>query len=174
MSETQVETQATHETAPTLDQKYKSIEDAVLEIQKLKDENAKRRIQERDSKEYIKQVEDATAERLKSLENKLKLANLAKEGITEEEHVELYDFYISKNLSESDALKKVKLTFFKTNEATPAQTQAPKGFVGKSSKAADQNIDMPASFHELSISQKRYLLENNPEKYNELLLKFKN
>ncbi len=155
--------------------RYKNIEEATGEINKLKEENIKRRWREKESQELIKKMEEENAVRFSTLEKQLRDAKLAKHGIEKQEEVELFEFYSSvKNLNEADAIEKVKSVF--KNETAQPQPQLGRqqtGFVGKTSTVPNTAYEYPSEFGKLSTTQKIKLLEENPQKYNEMLIKFK-
>lgn len=154
-----------------------------LEIKKLRDENARRRLKEKETADKLKELNDNYAkknEQIESIQKELKEAKLAKHGI-EGEAYELYSFYESKGLTESEAIEKVKSILPSAVSSQQKSTLTPKhisqnnqtGILGKQNISAKIEPIVPTSFSKMKLHEKIRLLQDNPSLYHKLLREFK-
>lgn len=150
-----------------------------IEIKKLRDENARRRLKEKETADKLKELNDNYAkknEQIELIQKELKEAKLAKHGI-EGEAYELYSFYESKGLTELESIEKVKSIFkpivSEKSTLTSKQVSQPTGILGKQNFNTKVEPAVPTSFSKMKLHEKSRLLQDNPILYHKLLREFK-
>lgn len=145
------------------------------EIEKLKDENAQKRLKAKEQEELLKKSNEEIA----SIKLELRNARLEKHGIVGED-TELVDFYLSKGLDENTAIERAKQRITKqptVEESKPAvpEKKPPHTNTGiknhpNSSPATGMLDGLPDSFLKMTGSQKAQLLESNPVLYKKMFV----